>query len=339
MILRRNKDFAIPYLELPADGKGFYNPLDKEKNIADPCVVWCEKTGYYYGISTGNTTLTMFRARTFGDLFKRGESRIVYKADPKDDTWGYLWAPELHEIDGHWYIYTSTHQSATNKGFKHLIVLSARSDDPFDGFVLGAHINHDVYAIDPTVCKWRGELYICFSYVDGQQLLAIQKMASPTEPDGAFTVIARPVYDWELVPPYIGQAAINEGPFFIERNGRLFIVYSGNGCWSNDYVLGILECVGDDPLAANSWIKDDEPLLVKGNGNYGPGHATFFASPDGKEYWISMHCLDGHNPSVTAMARRCHCQRVYFDETGFPHIGSPVSKAQYYPLPSGDIMT
>ncbi len=336
MLLKKNANFVIPTLQAPSEGHGFYNPLDPDKDIADPRVLWCEKTGYYYGISTGNTDLTLFRARTLDDLFKRGESKKIYEAKPEDDTWGYLWAPELHQIDGHWYIYTSTHQTATRTSFKHLIVLTAKTDDPFDGFVLGGHINYDVYAIDPTVYEWHGKWYICFSYINEGQYLAIQAMKSPTEVEGDFTIIARAEYPWELVPPYVGNKTINEGAFFVERDGRLFIIYSGNGCWSDDYVLGILELVGDDPLSAASWLKDDEPLVVKGNGNYGPGHATFFTSPDGKELWIAMHCLTAHNPSVTIMPRRCHCQRVFFDETGFPHIGSPISKAQYYPLPSGD---
>ncbi len=337
--MKKNKDFAIPVSEIPPQGQGFYNPLDPDRDNADPCVVWCEETGYYYGISTGGTKLTLFRARTLDDLFKRGESCVIYEANPKDDTWGCFWAPELHKIDGHWYIYTSTHQTATDRGFKHIIALTAKTDDPFDGFVLGGHINYNTFGIDPTVYKWRGKLYICFSaYANGDgQILAIQAMKSPTEEEGDFTVIARAEYPWELVPPYVGGAAINEGAYFVERNERLFIVYSGNGCWSDDYVLGILELVGDDPLSADCWIKDNEPLLVRGNDNYGPGHATFFTSPKGDELWIAMHCLHGHNPSVMPMERHCHCQRVYFDDTGFPHIGVPVSKTQYYPLPSGDI--
>lgn len=342
MLLKKNSNFVIPEPAVPGKGMGFYNPLDPSRDNADPRVVWCAATGYYYGISTGNTTLTMFRAKSMAELFRAGESKVIYEANAADDTHGFLWAPELHFVDGHWYIYTSTHQTAEDKGFKHVIVLSAKTDDPFDGFVLGGHINHDVYAIDPTVHRWGrdGKLYICFSIVDPadtQQKLAIQAMKSPTEVEGDFTVIAKAEYPWELVPPYDGNNAINEGAFFVEKDGRLFIIYSGNGCWSDDYVLGILELVGDDILSADAWRKDDEPVMVRGNGNYGPGHATFFDSPDGTEFWISLHCLHDHNPSVTGMVRHCHCQKVYFDETGFPHIGMPAAKDVYYPLPSGDI--
>ncbi len=336
MLLKKNKNFKIPKYETPGKGCGFFNPLDPCRNTPDPRVVWCEETGYYYGIHTGNTFLTLYRARTLGELFNGGESKVIYECSPADDTWGYLWAPELHNIDGHWYIYTSTHQTAENKGFKHVIVLAAKTDDPFDGFILGGHINKDFYAIDPTVYKWKDRLFICYSYVEGEQKLAIQEMKSPTEVMGDFTVIAKAEYDWELVEPYVGPGAINEGAFFIEDKGRLFIIYSGNGCWSDDYLLGVLELVGDDPLSADAWLKDDEPLFYKGNGVYGPGHATFFYSPDRSELWISYHALHDTNPSVTDTYRHCHCQRVYFDETGFPHIGLPVAKTEYYPLPSGE---
>ena len=126
MLLRKNSQFVIPEPEVPAEGMGFHNPLDPNRDNADPRVVWCAETGYYYGISTGNTTLTLFRARSMAELFRAGESKVIYEANAADDTYGYLWAPELHYVDGHWYIYTSTHQTAENKGFKHVIVLAAK---------------------------------------------------------------------------------------------------------------------------------------------------------------------------------------------------------------------
>ena len=160
-------------------------------------------------------------------------------------------------------------------------------------------------------------------------------MKSPTEPTGDFTVIAEPVYDWELVPPY-DELKINEGAYFIENAGRLFIVYSANGCWSDDYVLGILEFTGNNMLDAASWTKHDVPLMVKGNGNFGPGHATFFRSPDGSELWIAHHCLHESDPENVAMARHCHCQKVFFDKTGFPYLGTPVPQGVTFQPPSGE---
>jgi GH43 family beta-xylosidase len=334
--MKKNIDFKVEYKQ---DENGYRNPLSDVLDNADPCIVYCKKNKYYYGISTGDKTLTMHRAKKLSDMFCNSESKIIYTANDEEKTYGFLWAPELHFIDGKWYIYTSTHQTAENRNFKHVICLEAKTDDPFDGFVLGGHINPEVYAIDPTIYqdKKAGKLYICFSLVvrdsKPRQVLAIQEMKSPTEPTGEYTIIAEPEYDWELIrtPP------INEGAYFIEKDGRLFIVYSGNGCWNNEYVLGILEFMGGDILSAGSWVKDEVPLFEQGNGNYGPGHATFFYSPDETELWICHHCLHESNPSVKPMDRHCHCQKVFFDETGFPHLGGmPVPKGVRYKSPSGE---
>lgn len=324
-------------------GNSYQNPLSSELDTADPCVVYSPQDKCYYGISTGNTTLTMHRAKKLNDLFRNSESVIVYEAKEEDETYGFLWAPELHCIDGRWYIYTSTHHK-NNKGFKHVICLQAKTDNPFDGFELGGHLNPEVLGIDPTVYqdKKNHKLYLCFSIVDdgkqavtGKQYLAMQEMKSPTEVNGDFRIISEATYDWEKVQPY-RDVTINEGAYFIEKDERLFIVYSGNGCWCDDYVLGILEYVGDDMLSADSWVKSETPFLTKGNGNYGPGHATFFYSPDGTELWICHHCLHESNPEHAAMPRHCHCQRVYFDKNGFPRVGVPIPQNVWYEAPSGE---
>jgi len=335
MSIIKEQNFQISY---ETTGNGYQNPLSPNMDTADPCIVYSEKDQYYYATYTGNKTLKLHRAKSLKDLFVNDESKIIYEANAADETYGYLWAPELHFIDGKWYLYTSTHQTETDKGFKHVIVLKAKTDDLWDGFELGGHINPNLLAIDPTIYqdKKNQKLYICFSVSYGPQKLAIQEMKSPTEPMGDYTIISEAIHPWELKEPYVGKSSINEGAYFVENDGRLFIVYSGNGCWSDDYVFGILECVGEDILSADSWVKDETPLMTKGNGNYGPGHATFFASPDKTELWMCYHCLHESDPEVVCMPRHCHCQKVFFDKTGFPHVNLPLPKGAIYRLPSGD---
>lgn len=319
------------------DENGYKNPLDKNRITPDPTIVYNDRDGYYYGIHTGQTHLTMYRTKDIRRMFNSCEERVIYRPSDSDGTYGFLWAPEIHIIDGVWYIYTSTHEKDT-KSFKHLIVLRAKdSGNPLLGFELAAHINPDLYAIDPTILNdpERG-LYICYSAVlNNCQRLCIQKMKSPTEPIGSFSVIASPIYDWELLPPYdMKGEPINEGAYFIKRGKRLFIVYSGNGCWSNDYVFGILEFVGEDILDPAAWEKLNTPFMTKGNGNFGPGHATFFYSPDKTELWMCYHCLDHENPECVEIPRHCHIQKVLFDETDFPHVGLPLPQDIGYKIPS-----
>lgn len=320
----KNESFVYSYDRCEG---GFVNPLAKNMTTPDPCIVFNEKDGYYYGIHTADKSLTMYRSRTIRDMFCRSESKTVYEAKDEDGTYGYLWAPEIHIIDGIWYIYTSTHERTT-KNFKHVICLRARGECPFEGFELAAHINPDLYAIDPTVYRdeKNGELYICFSAVlDKCQRLCIQRMKSPTEPVGDYSIISSPSYPWELVYPYdLATEPINEGAYFVKGGERLFIVYSANGCWSNDYAFGILELTGDDIMSPEAWEKSPVPFMTGGNGLFGPGHATFFYSPDKTELYMCYHCLDGDNPECVEIPRHAHVQRVLFDDTGAPHSPIPV---------------
>jgi GH43 family beta-xylosidase len=74
--------------------------------------------------------------------------------------------------------------------------------------------------------------------------------------------------------------------------------------------------------------------LPKSGGKFGPGHATFFYSPDKTQLWICYHCVEKSNPSAQPIKRLCHCQRVYFDETGFPYVGDLVPENTPYSVPS-----
>lgn len=336
-----NKEFKIPENDIVGK-RTFTNPLGEYGN-PDPCIVYCEKENCYYGISTnaavsywGEDNLVIHRAKNFEDMFSKSESTLAYKSNDADETYGLLWAPELHYVDGKWYIYTSCQNSNEDKR-KHIIVLEAKTDSPFDGFKLCGHINRDIYAIDPSVYKdiENDRLYLCCStVVDDVQMLAIQELKSPGEPIGEMALIAKPELDWELIPPY-DKIPIVEGGYFVKSpGGRLFILYSANGCWSDDYLIGLLEFKGGELTDANAWEKYPEIMLKKGNGNYGPGHATFFYSPDKSELWICHHCLVESNPSYKPAKRRCHCQRVYFDETGFIHIGELAPSGVPFAVPS-----
>ena len=334
-MLKYNQNFTY---NMEKSEDGYKNPLNRQLDTADPCIIFNHRDGYYYGIYTGHERLTMHRAKRLRDMFSSSESRVIYEPRDEDGTYGFLWAPEIHIIDGVWYIYTSTHEKDT-KAHKHLICLRAKSDAPFDGFEFFGHISPEILAIDPTIYndKKNGRLFICASTVTGgMQKLMIAELSAPATLKSEWQIIAEPTYDWERVHPYDGKwAPINEGAYFVESGDRIFIVYSGNGCWSDDYVMGIMELVGDDILSPDSWVKNEVPFMTKGNGNAGPGHATFFKSPDESELWICHHCLHESDPEWKPMDRHCHVQKVFFDECGFPHAETPIAQGEYFKEPSG----
>ncbi|MBE6614076.1 MAG: hypothetical protein E7631_02045 [Ruminococcaceae bacterium] len=318
--------------------KTFRNPVSPF-DAPDPFMTYDPVTGYYYALFTRGRHLELFRSRYAGDIVKGGDSKVIYTpSGERDGIWGDIWAPEMHKgTNGKWYIYTSG-RYLPQPSAKRLFIMEALSDDPFGDWQFKCKPSPDVFSIDPTVFTHTdGKQYICYSRVDGGQLLEIRELVNPYTFGDKAAVIARAEYDWELVPPYTGTSAINEGAFFVKHGNRLFILYSGNGCWSDHYCLGVLEYTGGDLCEASSWKKYPMPLFTYGNGVYGPGHASFFTSPDGSELWCAYHGMKEHNETVTAAPRYFHLQKVDFDDTGYPVMGIPVGCETDLTPPAGEI--
>ncbi len=116
---------------------------------------------------------------------------------------------------------------------------------------------------------------------------------------------------------------------------RLFIIYSASACWGPEYKLGMLTFTGDDVLDPAAWTKHPEPVFEKSeeNGVFGPGHNSFFKSPDGTEDWILYHANDSPE-GVCDNRRTTRAQPFTWNEDGTPNFGVPVSLDTELPVPS-----
>ena len=78
-------------------------------------------------------------------------------------------------------------------------------------------------------------------------------------PDKLKTVqvlLTTPDYDWERVNFWV-----NEGPFVIKKNGKIFLTYSASDT-GPAYCVGMLTATeGDDLLDPLSWKKERYPVL------------------------------------------------------------------------------
>lgn len=322
--------------------KPFHNPVSPF-DAPDPFMTYDPDTGYYYALFTRGSKLELFRSRHAGTIVTDNDSKIIIKADGTDNIHGDIWAPEMHRApSGLWYIYTSC-RVTKEPGQKRLFIVESESSDPFGGWHFKCFPTPDIFSIDPTVyTDPSGQQYICYSRVDPQlgQVLDIRPLDNPYTFGEPCAMIAHAEYDWELIPPYdIGK--INEGAFFVEIGARLFIVYSGNGCWSDDYCLGVLEYTGTPGdvramCSAECWKKYPKPIFEKGNGVYGPGHASFFRSPDNTELWCAYHGMKQTNPSVTGAPRYFHIQKIDIDADGFFVPAVPVGPEYAVTPPSGE---
>jgi GH43 family beta-xylosidase len=252
-----------------------------------------------------------------------------------------LWAPEIHYLQGKWYVYFAA-DDGDNKNHRMYVIENAAATPTAGTWTFKGKIADptDKWAIDGSVFDYNGQLYFIWSGWEGdtniQQNIYVAKMSNPWTIEGNRVLISSPTYNWEKVgaPP-----AVNEGPEAIKNPaGQLFLTYSASGCWTDDYALGLLTLkAGGDPLVASDWSKSPNPVFSKkpANNAYAPGHNGFFTSKDGKENWIIYHantsagqgCGDVRNPRI---------QPFTWNADGTPNFGEPVSTAVKIKKPSGE---
>src|SRR5690606_30550902 len=78
------------------------------------------------------------------------------------------------------------------------------------------------------------------------------------------------------------------------------------------------------------------PILTRDDeaGVYGPGHHSFFKSPDGSQDWIAYHAKN--TADYTYEWRTTRAQQVTRSDAGLPAIGAPGPLGTDVPLPAGD---
>jgi GH43 family beta-xylosidase len=242
-----------------------------------------------------------------------------------------LWAPEMHRLEGRWYIYLAA-DDGNNENHR-IYVLEADTNDPAGDYTMRGKITDpsDKWAIDGTVMQHGGRLYFIWSGWEGDtnvaQNLYIASMKDPLSIDGPRSLISRPEYDWEQV----GKPLVNEGPEVLTHEGDVFIIYSASGSWTDNYCLGQLKLVGNDPLDPASWQKKNTPVFGSTATVFSPGHASFARSPDGTEDWIIYHAAKRQG---AGWDRNTRMQRFTWDLEGNPCFGYPVSEGVPIPAPS-----
>ncbi len=322
-------------VEIPKDENTFVNPL--LSSGADPWVIKGNGS-YYYTHTTGNN-LRLWETEHMEDL-ENANSKTIWTPLPGEEYSTQIWAPELHYVDGAWYMYFAATSNNSDEN-RRMFVLENTAESPMEGEweIKGKIADEtDQWAIDGTVLQIDEENYFVWSgwraenpeVNSGRQQIYIAKMENPWTLEGSRVMISEPHYVWEQ------NGLVNEGPVAWENpEGDMFIFYSGSGCWTDDYKIGVLSYNGGDPLDPDSWEKHEEPVFKKSETNsvYGPGHNSFFKSPDGTEDWILYHAND-HSGDGCTDSRKPRIQQIKWDENGFPDFGTPVNRNDQLTPPS-----
>ena len=310
-------------------GPTFTNPIIAHGQ--DPWVV-AHGGRYYYCYSTGRGISV--RASDRLELIGEGEETVLWSTPDSGPYSQNVWAPEMHRIEGRWYIYFAA-DDGDNKNHR-MYVLRSAGDDPVGPYTFVGKVadKTDRWAIDGTVYRSdAGALYFIWSGWEGdvndRQNLYIASMSDPVTVVGERVLISSPGYDWERV----GDPDVNEGPTVLTRHGKVHVIYSASGSWTDDYCLGRLTLEGDDPLRAGSWVKHDEPVFAKTGQVFGPGHASFVRVGDGAEGvdWIVYHAARSKG---SGWDRDVRLQPFGWDGAGNPEFGEPVTAGERVGVPT-----
>lgn len=175
-----------------------------------------------------------------------------------------VWAPELHYIDRHYYIYY-TYSNGGNHTHR-MYALKSISNNPLGPYQFAGSLGPDAWAIDMTIFRHGTQgrdLYAIWSGWEPHspefpQNLYIAPMYGPLN-IGQPTLLAEPALDWEnSVKPIL------EGPQQVPNNVEPSILYAANASWTQEYATGRLQLLGPDPLNPKHWKKSPHPLLQNG---------------------------------------------------------------------------
>ncbi|PHP19008.1 arabinofuranosidase [Sphingobium sp. IP1] len=306
------------------------NPLVKQRADAQ---VFQHDDGYYY--MTGSVPeydrLVLRRSKTLAGL-ATAEEAVLWRHEASGPRSGFIWAPELHQIDGKWYMYFAAGPSGGGDDVFRIRTYAVVCDgaDPMTGkwSVLGEfQAPWDSFNLDSTSFVHKGVRYFAWAQkepgINTNSNLYIAKLESPLKLAGKATRLTVPTLDWE-----VRGYKVAEAPAVLHRNGRLFMTYSASATDAR-YCLGMLTADENaDLLDPKSWTKSPQPVFktCTETSVYGPGHNSFTVDEKGRDILVyhgrDYEAIQGDplfNPD-----RHTRVQRLYFQADGTPDFGVPV---------------
>lgn len=262
--------------------------------------------GYYYFTGSVPTydRIELRRAKTLSNL-QNAKTFDVWHKHESGPMSRHIWAPEVHYLDGKWYIYFAA--SEENDIWKlRPYVLECKGQNPLeDEWVeLGQMQAADGdtksfidFSLDGTVFENNSKRYFCWAEKTGGQFAAsnlyLAEMESPIKLKTAQFMLTTPDYDWERIDFWV-----NEGPAVIKNKGKIYITFSASATGAC-YCMGLLEADENcDLLDRNTWKKSRYPVLETNIEKkiFGPGHNSFTVDENGKP--VSIYHARGYEIAV-----------------------------------------
>ncbi|NUS31145.1 MAG: family 43 glycosylhydrolase [Streptomyces sp.] len=307
----------------------YTNPIAEKR--ADPHI-FKHTDGYYYFTATvpEYDRIVLRRATTIQGLNTASEVTIWTKHS-SGAMGAHIWAPEIHYIDGKWYVYFAAGSTSDVWAIR-MYVLEGTGANPLTAaWTEKGQITTtwESFSLDATTFVVNGVRYLAWAQRNPSEnnntSLFLAKMANPWTITGTPVELSQPTLSWETV-----GYKVNEGPAVIQHGGKVFMTYSASATDAN-YCLGMLTASATADLTnAASWTKSSTPVFQSNasTSQYGPGHNSFTTSEDGKSDILVYHdrsYKDISGDPLNDPNRRTRVQKVYWKADGTPDFGIPVA--------------
>ncbi len=312
-------------------------------NRADPFITKGSDGWYYFTASypmcggadpEGYDRIILRRAKTVDDL-AGAEEIVIWDEKDSPTAHRYIWAPEIHEIGGKWYVYFAASDSADNVWDIRCHVIACEGDDPYtDKWVdkgrfqacEGDNFSFRWFSLDMTYFEAGGKSYVSWAQndVNSNVYIATVNPDEPWKTTCPAVLLTKPEYDWERV-----RIPVNEGPAVLRADGKVFLTFSASAT-GPEYCIGLMYADENADLTdISSWTKLDRPLLTSDDlkKEYGPGHNCFVTDECGNQIFIyhsrDQKCYKGkcgysHEDSLYDPCRSARKRFVRWDENGLP---------------------
>lgn len=274
-------------------------PLVEQR--ADP-FVYRHTDGYYYFTGSVPTydRIELRRSKTLAGL-KDAETVDVWHKHTTGLMSRHIWAPEIHYLDGKWYVYFAGSEEGDIWKLRPYVLECTGQDPLKDQWIElgqmqaadGDNKSFTDFSLDATIFENQGKRYFCWAEKTGGQFAAsnlyLAEMESPIKLKTVQFMLTTPDYDWERIGFWV-----NEGPAVIKNGGKVYITFSASATGAC-YCMGLMKAdEQSDLLDRNSWQKSRYPVLATDYDKkiFGPGHNCFTVADDGVTPLCVYHARD-----------------------------------------------
>lgn len=249
---------------------------------------------YYFTASVPAYDKIILRCADTLKGLKDAQERTVWVKHESGAMGEHIWAPEIHYIDGSYYIYFAAGATEDIWAIRPY-VLKCDGDPMVDEFVeLGMmqpadddEFSFRAFSLDATTFEVKGERYFVWAEKVGvgRQIsnLYIAKMETPSKLKTVQVLLTTPDYDWERDGFWV-----NEGPAVLFKDDMIYLTFSASATGAC-YCMGMMSAnINDDLLDPKVWKKERYPVLKTDydKGIYGPGHNSFVKDENGNDVCV-----------------------------------------------------